>query len=165
MKTLKLFLCFAVAMIAFAACSNKEEAAKVAEKVESGATLDQGDYAVIVKYLGDFAEKAQPIQDQINNLPYGDPKAEEYSAQLNDLKKANPLVDLFSGVLKRSTATEVGADNVAAVDKLAGYEWFDAPAWATSNMDPAIGGIELESPSTDTDGVVAGAVDQLKVKE
>lgn len=145
------------------ACSNKDEAEKVADKIEKGSALTQSDYTCIIDYLGKFAEKAQPIQDQINNLPDGDPSAQPYQEQLSALRKNYPFVNEFSQILDRAKPDEVGADNVKLVDKYTGYEWFTAPAWATQTTDPKAAGIELQAPA-DSSAVVAGAVDEAKVK-
>lgn len=166
MKIKKVML-FVMAVIAVGAiatsCSGDGEAGKVATKLENGETLSHGDYTCMIEYLGKFAEKAQPIQDQINNLPAGDKSAEKYQEQLAALKDKYPLIEAFTSALDRATPEQVGSQNVALVDKYTGYEWFTAPAWAQENFDPAIGGIELQSPN-DSNGVVAGAVDQEKVK-
>lgn len=159
-----LMLVMAAAGLVSTACGNKDEAGRVAEKIEKGESLTQGDYSCVIEYLGKFAEKAQPVQDEINNLPAGDAAAEKFSARLAEIRKEYPLVDTFNSVLERTTPEEVGADNVALVDKYAGYEWFTAPSWAVEQTDPGVGGIELEAPSGDTGNVVAGAVDEVKVK-
>lgn len=159
-----LMLVMSAAGLVSTACSNKDTAEKVAEKIENGETLSQGDYTCLIEYLGNFAEKAQPVQDKINNLPAGDAAAEQFSARLSDIKEEFPLVDKFNSVLGSAKPEEIGADNVALVDKYAGYEWFTAPSWAVEQTDPEAAGIELESPSSDTGGVVAGAVDEVKVK-
>ncbi|MDE6234731.1 MAG: hypothetical protein K2M56_03150 [Muribaculaceae bacterium] len=163
LKTLKVLLLAMIVGVMATACSNSTEAEKVSEKIEKGEALTPADYTVIIDYMGRFAEKAQPIQDNINNLPAEDPKAVPFQDQLTKLKDEYPLLDSFKGVLDKASASEVGADNVQLVDKYAGYEWFSAPDWATINTDPAAAGLIMETPSNDTNGVVAGAVDEEKV--
>lgn len=90
--------------------------------------------------------------------------AAELQQQLDELKTKNTYLDLFRSTLSRAPQAQIGADNVALVNKYAGYEWFSAPDWATVITDPANAGVELETPASDTTGVVAGAVDELKVK-
>lgn len=146
-------------------CSNADRAADVAKKIQAGETLNQEEYTAVIEYLGNFAEKAQPIQDEINNLPYGDPKAATYQEQLDKLKESNKYLELFNSTLAKAPQASLGADNVALVNKYAGYEWFTAPDWATIQTDPEAAGLEVQTPDTDTTGVVAGAVDELQVKE
>lgn len=165
MKTIKLMLVAIVAGLMVVACSNREQSAKVAEKIEKGETLTQGDYMAMIEYLGKFAEAAQPVQDQINNLPYGDAKAAEYQKQLDDLKADNQYLALFNEELAKTPQATLGAENVKLVDKYAGYEWFTAPDWATIQTNPEAAGIEVQTPDSDTTGVVAGAVDEVRVKE
>lgn len=165
MKLLKVFLIAAVIGLFASSCTGKSEAEKVGEKIESGQQLTPSDYKVVIDYLGKYAEEAQPIQDNINNLPAGDPKAAPYQEELNQLTDKNNLLDIFRTALEKASQSELGADNVALVNKYAGYEWFTAPDWATIDTDPGVGGIELESPSEDSTGVVAGGVVEAKVTE
>lgn len=163
MKTIRILLIAIVAGLMVVACSNREEAVKVAEKIQKGETLTQGDYTCMIEYLGKFAEAAQPIQDNINNLPYGDSNAAEYQKQLDDLKAKNEYLTLFNNELAKTPQATLGAENVQLVDKYAGYEWFTAPDWANIETNPEAAGIEVQTPATDTTGVVAGAVDEVKV--
>lgn len=153
------------AVFMMTSCSNADEAAGVAKKIQAGDALTQAEYTTVIDYLGNFAEKAQPIQDQINNLPYGDPKAATFQKQLDELKEKNTYLELFNSTLAKAPQATLGADNVALVNKYAGYEWFTAPDWATIQTNPEAAGLEVETPESDTTGVVAGAVDELKVKE
>ena len=167
MKKIASLLIALVAIVGFstlASCSGKDDAAKVAEKIQFGDNLTPEEYSVVINYLGKFAETAQPIQDKINNLPATDAAAETYQQQLDALKKENPYLDLFKTTLEKASQSEVGADNVALVDKYAGYEWFTAPDWATIQTDPEAAGIEMESPAQDTSAVVAGGVVDVEVK-
>ncbi len=167
MKTLKSIMIAFVAILGMClmtSCSKNAEASKVADKIESGAQLEQADYTVIIEYLGKYAEAVQPIQDNINNLPATDPKVADYEKEFDEVKSQYKYLEVFNAALEKASQSEVGADNVALVDKYAGYEWFNAPSWATIETDPEAAGIELEAPESDTTGVVAGAVDELQVK-
>lgn len=167
MKTFRTFLIALVAIVGagmLAGCSGNSEAEKVVSKIKAGDQLTPADYTLIIDYLGKYAETVQPIQDKINNLSATDPKAAEYQKELDAVKDRHPFLAEFNAALDKASQSEVGADNVALVNKYAGYEWFDAPDWATITTDPEAAGIELESPESDTSGVVAGAVDELKVK-
>lgn len=170
MKTLtkiKKMLLLLMAIIAVGAittsCNSDGEAKKVAEKIEKGEALTHGDYTCLIEYMGRFAEEAAPIQNSINNLPSGDAGVTKYQEQLSALKDKYPLLESFTNALDRTTPEEVGSDNVALVDKYSGYEWFTSPSWATENFDPAIGGLEMQTPA-DSSGVVAAPVEEAKVK-
>lgn len=164
-KTLRFLFLALAAVFMMTSCGNADQAAEVAKKIQAGDTLTQEDYKTVIEYLGNFAEKAQPIQDQINNLPYGDPQAETFTKQFDKLKESNQYLDLFKSTLLKAPQASLGADNVALVNKYAGYEWFTAPDWATITTNPEAAGMEVEMPASDTSGVVAGAVDELQVKE
>ncbi|MDE6806381.1 MAG: hypothetical protein K2J05_06210 [Muribaculaceae bacterium] len=164
-KTFSFLFMALVAIFVMTSCGGADKAAEVAKKIQAGDSLTQSEYTVVIDYLGSFAEKAQPIQDQINNLPYGDPKAAGLQQQLDKLKESDTYLDIFKAALAKAPQATLGADNVALVNKYAGYEWFTAPDWANVTTDPAAAGIELQSPASDTSAVVAGAVDELKIKE
>lgn len=164
MKTLKLMLCLMLIGVGMSACSNQEEAAAVAKKIESGASLDQADYTVMIKYMGDFAEKAQPIQNKINNMSSDNPDASTLVEEIDKLRESNKYLEMFTNCVSKASQEEVGADNVALINKYAGYEWFTSPDWATISADPDVAGMVVETPDAGQDtGVIAGAVDDETV--
>lgn len=163
-KTFRLFLIALAAIFITAACSRADQAADVAKKIQVGDTLTEAEYTTVIDYLGRFAEKAQPIQDQINNLPYGDAKATALQQQLDEMKSKNTYLELFQSTLSRTSQAQLGADNVALVNKYAGYEWFTAPDWATITTDPEAAGLEMTTPTSDSTGVVAAPQEELKVE-
>lgn len=166
MKTLKLMLGIMLLAIGFAACSNKEEAVRVAEKIEKGEMLDQGDYTTMIKYMGNFAEAAQPIQNEINNMSADNPESAKLVAKIDSMRENSPYLDLFTSRVCKATENEIGKDNVALVNKYAGYEWFTSPDWATVTEDPGSAGMVVETPEAGQDtGVVAGAVDDETVRD
>lgn len=160
MKTLKLLAVVTVAVLFLGACSNKEESEVVAQKIEKSEPLTEQDYATMIKYMGRFAEQAQPIQNEINNMEAGNPKAAELTAKIDSMRMSLPYLEIFTTRLHSATEAELGPDNVALVNKYAGYEWFTSPDWAIVSEDPGVAGMVLQSPASDTDtAVVAGAVD------
>lgn len=166
MKTLKLLLSLVLLTIALTACSNKEEATRVADKIENGQTLDRGDYTAMIKYLGSFAEAAQPIQNQINDMSADNPDAAKLTAKIDSMRRSLPYLEIFTTKLCKATEAEVGAENVALVNKYSGYEWFTSPDWASISQDPGVAGMVVETPPADSNnGVIAGAVDEEVVHE
>lgn len=165
MNTFKIFVALLLATVGFASCTNQEESAKVAQKIEKGEVLTQGDYTTIITYLGEFAEKVQPIQNQINNMESNNPESMKLTEEVSKIRDEHKYLDIFNKCLGATTEEQIGADNVALVNKYAGFEWFDAPDWATIETDADVAGMVVETPEVDTDtSVVAGAVDELQVK-
>lgn len=159
MKKLTLMMLAIVALV-MASCSTKDEAQNVAKKIEASEPLTEANYTVILDYLGDFAEKAQPIQDKINNSNSDNP---DYASQLASLKAQYPLVDTFNEAIEKANANVLGVDNMALLNKYAPLEWFTAPTWFTDMPDPDVAGEIVETPPAgDSDGVIAGAVDQAE---
>lgn len=163
-KTLRLLLVAVAALFIATSCSRADRAADVAKKIEAGDSLTHAEYTTMIDYLGHFAEKAQPIQDQINNLPYGDSKATALQKQLDEMKSQNTYLELFQSTLSRAPQAQLGSENVALVNKYAGYEWFTAPDWAMISTNSEAAGLEMAVPSADSTGVVAAPVEELKVE-
>lgn len=155
MKKIATYLMLMLAVV-FTACGTKGEADKVSEKISSGQSLDAADYTVIISYLGNFAEKAQPIQDKIDNANGATP---DLDSQLAQLKSEYPHIDSFEKVLETANANEVGADNMSLLGKYASLQWFTAPSWYVDVPDPAVAGEVVEAPQ-DSSNVIAGGVEQ-----
>lgn len=157
MKTIKLLLIAAIAIIA-TACSGSQ-AEQVNQKLTKGEPLTQDDWTVVINYLGNYAEKAQPIQDAIDNATSGSDESTRKAEELAQLTQDNPYLEAFNSALAKSTKEEVGAANAALVDKYASYIWFNSPSWATIQTDPNVQGMIEEMPAT-TDTAAAGVVAQ-----
>lgn len=165
MKTFRLFLLAAVAVLA-AACSGSHGADAVADKIAKGEVLTQSDYTLLINYCGDFATKAQAIQDKIDNLASGDSAARPLEEELAALSDKYPYNAEFFKALKASTPEEVGSENMKKVDELSSLIWFSAPDWAeTVSPEGDAGLIEDAAPESDT-GVIASPalVDHIESK-
>ncbi|MDE7380717.1 MAG: hypothetical protein K2N03_01140 [Muribaculaceae bacterium] len=162
MKKIGIFMMLLLSL-AVVSCGSKESTEKVAQKIASGQTLDRSDYTTIIKYLGDFAEKAQPIQDKINNADSATPALDSEMAKLHSQYS---LTGVFNTALENSNAEAVGEENVKLLEKYAPLEWFTAPSWLTAYPDAGVAGEIVETPPAgDSNGVVAGAVDDVKVEK
>lgn len=161
MKKIGMYLMLVLALVA-TSCSSKKASEEVAQKITSGQTLDEKDYGVIIEYLGEFAEKAQPIQDKINNSDNATPALDSELAQLHS---EYPLTGVFNTALEKSNEAVVGEKNVKLLEKYAPLEWFTAPSWLSVNPDSSVAGEIVEMPSTDDSAVVASSVEQLEIKK
>ena len=155
MKKIHLFLIAVVALIA-AACSPASEADGIARKISKGDALSQSEYTAIIDYCGDYAKKAQTIQQQIDNLSSDSPELSKLNAELESVKKAYPLTGEFFKALANATPEEVGEQNVKKVDEYSAMIWFDAPSWASEELDPkAAGLIEDVAPAAADSAIIA----------
>ncbi len=154
MKKFKYLLLAAVAVV-LAACSGTGAADQLAKKISAGESLTQSDYTEMINYCGDFASKAQVIQDKIDNLPTDSPEVTALNSELDNLKSKFPLTQEFFGALAKATPEEVGDENVKKIDDLGTLTWFDAPAWASLTTDPNAAGFIEETPTSDSSDVVA----------
>ncbi len=155
MKKIQLLLLAVVAVLVTACGGGTASMDKLAEKIQSGEQLTQSEYGEIIKYCGDFASKAQVVQDKIDNLPTDSPEVTALNTQLNSIKSQFPLANDFFGALAKATPEQVGEENVKKVDELATMTWFDAPAWASITTDPGTAGFIEETPASDSSQVVA----------
>lgn len=154
MKIVKIFA-FVAMVLVMAACGTKEEAAKVADKISNGEQLTQSDYSVMIDYCAKYAEEAQVFQDKINVLAPTSEEAGKLTDDIASLSGKFPLVSEFFSKLSNCTKEEVGADNVAKINKLSALTWFTAPEWADSGNEDGVVGDVVDMPAVDSAGVIA----------
>lgn len=158
-RTHLLMLTLILMIVGIVSCGKNGHVKDVVDKIQSGQTLTMPDYAVMIKYVGDFAEEAQPIQDRIDNAEGASPKADVEA--MKQLKARYPEADLFRKAIRTASVSELGPDNVALISHYAGYQWFSAPAGISVNPDPMVAGEIVETPpGGDSDGVIAGSVEE-----
>lgn len=157
MKIIRLLTLLAVCLL-MGACSGGDEAAQVASKIKNGDKLTEKDYTVMVDYCGKYAEEAQKLQDQINVLAPTSEEAGKLTDKIADLTDKFPYASEFFAKIADCTEPEVGAENVAKINKLAPLTWFTAPGWADVASDSDVVGDIVEMPETDTTGVIAAGV-------
>lgn len=131
---------------------------EIATKVVNHEALTPEDYSRIIKYVGEYAEKAQKYVDmKINGTDDG--TADKELAALN---AEYPYVDAFRGCLRQTSVSQLSEKDMELVHKYAGLIEFTAPAdYNIETMPAQEAGVEMETPDT-TNGVVAGAVDEVK---
>lgn len=146
--------------LCFSSCGERRENLDdaIASKIEQKEALTGEDYARMIQYVGEYAEKAQNYVVNGTNTP------EEQEA-FSKLNAEYPLLDTFRQCIAGTPIADFTPDNLQLMQQYAGYLEFSAPAGFTIQTDPGAAGLEVQSPegnSADT-GVVAGAVDQEKV--
>lgn len=155
MKTIKFSSLIAFLLLFIAACSS-DGAKKVADKINSGVTLSQEDYTVMIDYCGQYATEAQKYQNKIDALPDTAQEATKDVEELASLSSEYPYLDLFNKHIASCTKEEIGSANVDRINKYASLIWFEAPDWATVIRDPNLDGFIEDTPTAGTDsGVIA----------
>ena len=156
MKKLHIISLAAVIILILAACTGRSDIDRIADKVNQSQPLSQKDYSAMIDYCGQYARKAQPIQDQINLLPADSPKALKLSIRLADLSSEYVYYNLFSEKIARCSKKEIGSANVDKINTLAPLTWFMAPDWAVFQTSPdAAGFIEDVAPADSDSTVIA----------
>lgn len=153
MKVLKLFAFMAVCLL-MAACGS-DGASEVVEKIKGGEALTQSDYTVMVDYCGRYAEEAQKIQDQINNLPAESEQTFDLENKMTELSNKFPYTAEFFDKIANCTKEEVGEKNVEKINRYAPLMWFSAPSWAIVGTDTDVAGFIEDMPATDSAGVIS----------
>lgn len=155
--TIKVFAALAFALLTFS-CSNTDDAAGVAAKIENGESLSEADYGVMIDYCGKFAQEAQRIQNDINAEPNMSAKATTDTDRMTTLSDSYKYLESFGKALNSADASKVGAANVEKMQKLAGYEWFPLPEWLPVQNAQGVVGDVVEMPRSDSDSVIATGV-------
>lgn len=142
--------------IILASCSGKEDYKTVAEKIASGATLDQKDYSTMIDYCADYAEKAQPYFDIINSNDETNKEYIDASGSLAEMASKAIYLDTFRQALFAANADELGEANVKRMDELSKYEAFPIADVSNQGMlNPDVVGDIEDMPATDTGNVIA----------
>lgn len=162
-KIIGIMMLAAISVIAVS-CSNSREAEGVAEKIQKGERLTQGDYTAMIEYLGNYATEAQKYQDVIDYEPSGSAAATEAAKKLSTLTGEKQYLTLFTHVLSQTTAAQVGADNVKLVDKYAGLIWFTAPSWATIDGASVGDAGDVVTMPDDSGTVIANSEEEVKME-
>lgn len=162
MKVLKLFAFMAVCLLV-SACGS-DNASKVEGKIKDGTQLTEADYSVMIDYCGNFAEEAQKIQDQIDNLPAESDEAFSLEEKMAALSNSYPYASTFFDKIANSTKEAVGEKNVEKISKYASLMWFSAPSWAFAGKDSDVVGFIEDMPSSDSTAVISES-DGVEVKE
>ena len=152
--TIKVFAALAFALLTMS-CSNTDDAAGVAARIENGEALTEQDYGVMIDYCGKFAQEAQRIQDDINAEPNMSAKATTDTDRMATLADSFKFLDTFGKALNNADASKVGSANVEKMQKYASYEWFPMPEWMPAEGAPGVVGDIVEMPGNDTDSVIA----------
>lgn len=159
---MKLFAFMAICLL-LAACGSKEGASAVAEKIKSGEQLTQSDYTVMIDYCGKYAEEAQKLQDQIDNLPGDSKETFNIENKMADLSNSYPYTSEFFEKISNCSKEEIGEKNVDAISTYAPLMWFSAPAWAIVSDDSDVVGLIEDMPATDSANVISTG-DGVEVK-
>lgn len=163
MKKIGIMCVLAVAAAAgLSSCveSTAKQEQNIAYRIENHEELTSEDYSTMIDYVGEYAEKAQKYVDmQINgeNLE----EAAEGMARLNE---EFPLLNVYRNCIRFTAASSLSPENLEKIGQYAGYIEFTAPSGYTLQPDPKAEGIEVAAPDS-VNGVVAGAVDNVKVED
>ena len=148
----------AIGMSSCTESSEKQDKA-ISYKIESNEQLSEEDYGRMIDYVGEYAQKAQKYVDmQINGTD-----TQEATQGMQKLAEEYPLVDQFRNCIRQTPLEKLSASNQEKIGQYAGLIEFSAPAGYDIQTNAKAAGLEVATPETDN-GVVAGAVDTLKVK-
>ena len=162
MKKIGIMLTAAIlAAIGISSCQESAEKTQkaIAYKIENKEALTADEYATVIDYVGQYAEKAQKYVDmQINGEDLT-----EAAAGMKKLNDEYPLVDTYRQCLRFTPCSDLSAENLELVKKYAGYVEFTAPSGYTiQTAGPEMAGLEEAVPDS-ANGVIAGAVDTTAV--
>lgn len=155
MKKLGTILMMAMAMVlSFTSCSEPKERQEeaVATAIQSNDKLTNDQISIIINYVGEYAEKAQPLYDDIIN-GQNDSIA---GVKIKELGEQYPALNLFRNRIKTLPKSWLNEDNMKLLQKYGQYLEFSMPASVSLQTLPGTAGLEMQTPDTLNNGVVAG---------
>ena len=167
MKKLHLICAMSLlALVSLVSCQNPhKEADAVAAKLEAKETLTQPEIGEIIKYVGEYAQKAQGDVDSIVN----DQDTPKVKVDMEKLNKEYVNINLFKDYLKSLDFTTLDDSNLQLIAKYAHYEEFVTPPGMDFSVDPKekAAGLEVQTPDSaaNGNGVIATGVDTVEVKK
>lgn len=151
-------LMVALLCVMVASCGgNGVDPTVVAQKIEKGQSLTQADYASMINYCGDYAQKAQKYFDIINAEP-NDSTSEAIKAsdELAGMYADAKYLDIFRKALTDADEAQLGEANTKKIAEYSKYEAFPIADVSDSTMlNPDIVGDIEDMPAKDTAGVIA----------
>lgn len=163
MKMKKIGIICAMALVALAGLSSCQETSErhereIAYKIQNKEALTDADYAMMIDYVGEYAEKAQKYVDmQINGTDL-----QEASEGMMKLNGEYLYLNEFRNCIRFTPVSQLNEENLNKVGEFAGYVEFTAPSGYTiQTMGPKEAGLEVAAPEEEN-GVVAGSVDEVK---
>lgn len=149
-----------VAVLALSSCSEptarQEEA--IATAIQNNEKLSNDQISTMIKYVGEYAEKAQPLYDDIIN-GQNDSIA---GVKIQDLTSEYPALNLFRNRIKTLPKSWLNDENLQLLQKYGQYLEFSMPASVAYQTLPGTAGLEEQTPDSVNNGVVAGP--QLETK-
>ena len=129
---------------------------QVAQKIADKQPLTDADYSTMIKYCGDYAEKAQTYYDIINGQNVTPTETQQATSDLASLYAENKYLDAFSAALYAVDESQLGKENVEKVKKYSSLQAFPLPGGAGKALEnPAVVGMIEDMPDTDTSPVIA----------
>ncbi len=165
MKKVMTIMMMAVVCLIMASCGSKADPKAVADKIAAGETLTQADYTTMIDYCENYAEKAQPYFNTINNA--SDPNSKEVAdaySELATMKSDAVYLDTFRNALFAANAEQLGEANVKRMDKFSSLEAFPIANISDSAMlNPDVVGDIVDMPdSTNTNVIATGDGEVVK---
>lgn len=177
----KISICLAMAVFGLAglnSCgdsSDKGGTDTLADTLDTVAALDDSaqtpsltaeEYSKMIKYVGEYAEKAQVYLDQQN----ADPTSAEAAEGLKTLAEEYPDLDAYRSNIANAPVGSMSEDNINEMGKYAGLIEFTVPSWyEIQTADPnTTAGLIVETPSeseTANSGVVAQPEETVQIKK
>ena len=134
------------------------------KKIEAKEALTPEEYSKVIKYVGEYAEKAQKFLDMQN----ADPTSAEAQTGLDNLKKEYPEYELYKGCIKTVAKDKLSENDLKEIGKYAGLVYFTVPDWyEIQTADNEMAGVVMDAPTTgqtDSTDIVAESVDTVKVE-
>lgn len=108
-----------------------EQQQNVAERLEKGQPLTDMEFLGVIRYVGEFAQKAQPFVDQKINSNAGSKEAKEADDSMKKLRAEYPYYAIYARCVENTPLDKLSKEDMELINSYANYEWFSTPAGYT----------------------------------
>lgn len=177
MKKIKILLStMLMGIVGLTSCNSASDKAATGDSAANGDTtlaaqnqneeaLTPEEYSKRIKYVGEYAEKAQKFLDMQN----ADPNSAEAKEGMEKLAQEYPDYEAYQKSIVKAPKDRLSEEDIKEIEKYQGYVYFTVPEWySIQTAGGDVAGFIEETPSTSTtekEGVVAEPVETETIKD
>lgn len=104
-----------------------EQQQNVAERIEKGQPLTDKEFLGVIRYVGEFAQKAAPFDGEEDYDNAGSKGAKEAAESIEKLKAEYPYYDIYAKYVENTPLDKLSKEDMELINAYAYYQSFNAP--------------------------------------